>query len=73
MTGHVDAERKSKEQSKDKSKDKFKKHAEQERSRIEREEDEVTIQSDDSFPASDPPSFTPIKGPRGDKKKSFEH
>jgi hypothetical protein len=32
---------------------------ERERKRIEDEEDEVTISSDDSFPASDPPSFNP--------------
>ena len=32
-------------------------HVEDERRRIESEEDEVTINSDESFPASDPPSF----------------
>jgi len=37
--------------------EKPKEHAEKERKRIEREEDEVTISSDESFPASDPPSF----------------
>ncbi len=31
-----------------------KKHAEQERERIERKEDQVVIDSDESFPASDP-------------------
>jgi hypothetical protein len=36
-----------------------KRHAEAERERIKREEDEVTINSDESFPASDPPSFSP--------------
>jgi hypothetical protein len=46
-----------------------KQHAEDERERIKRVEDEVTIQSDDSFPASDPPSFTPVKGPAGEKGK----
>ncbi len=35
------------------------KRKEAERERIERKEDEVTIDSDESFPASDPPSFNP--------------
>lgn len=34
-------------------------HVENERQRIETEEDKVTISSDESFPASDPPSFNP--------------
>jgi hypothetical protein len=34
-------------------------HAQKERERIERKEDEVTLDSDESFPASDPPSFNP--------------
>jgi len=32
---------------------------ERERERIKRQEDEVVISSDESFPASDPPSFNP--------------
>lgn len=36
-----------------------KQHAEEERARIEKEEDEVVVDSDESFPASDPPSFNP--------------
>jgi hypothetical protein len=43
----------------DKLAEKPKEHAEDERTRIKKEEDEVTINSDESFPASDPPSFNP--------------
>jgi len=44
--------------------DKPKHHADKERERIKREEDEVVSSSDQSFPASDPPSFNPgITGP----------
>jgi hypothetical protein len=39
--------------------DKPRQHAQDERKRIELEEDEVTINSDESFPASDSPSFNP--------------
>lgn len=43
---------------------KAKKHAEKERERIEKEEDKVVVNSDESFPASDPPSFNPgVTGP----------
>jgi len=38
--------------------------ADRERERINKEEDEVVTNSDQSFPASDPPSFNPgITGP----------
>jgi hypothetical protein len=51
--------------------EKPKQHADEERERIERKEDRVVIDSDESFPASDPPSFNPgITGtPRTEKKK----
>jgi hypothetical protein len=45
------------------------KQAEKERGRIERQEDEVVISSDESFPASDPPSFNPGVTGAGDVKK----
>jgi hypothetical protein len=47
-----------------------KNHAAEERKRIERKEDKVTIDSDKSFPASDPPSFNPgtTGAADGDKK-----
>lgn len=54
----------------DKVAEKPKQHAEAERRRIEEEEDKVTVNSDESFPASDPPSFNPgITGAADVKKK----
>lgn len=52
--------------------EKPKNHAKEERERIERKGDEVTVDSDASFPASDPPSFTPVSGvgSHGTKKKT---
>ena len=50
-------------------------HEEVERARIERKEDGVVITSDDSFPASDPPSWTPVNGvgSHESKKKKNKH
>jgi len=50
--------------------EKPKQHVENERKRIETEEDEVTVSSDESFPASDPPSFNPgVTGAADVKRK----
>lgn len=49
--------------------EKPKHHADRERRRIEKEEDRVVLNSDESFPASDPPSFNPGTTGAGDAKQ----
>jgi hypothetical protein len=49
-------------------------HAENERERIKAEEDVVNLNADESFPASDPPSFNPgVTGSTEVKKKKPLH
>jgi hypothetical protein len=46
------------------------KEAEQEREKMKEHEDKVVVSSDESFPASDPPSFNPgVTGASDIKKK----
>jgi len=44
-------------------------HIEEERERDKRHEDEVATSSDDSFPASDPPSFTGVTSAADTERK----
>jgi len=54
----------------DKLAEKPRQHAEEGQTRIKKEEDEVTIASEESFPAGDTPSYNPwITGPGNVKKK----
>ena len=53
----------------DKLAEKPRQHAEEVQTRIKKEEDEVTIASEESFPAGDTPSFNPGITGLGDVKK----